>query len=169
MTLKAVASDIGRTHANLIHHFGSAAGLQTALAEDIAGRVTVRIAEAVEAARSGAADPREVVDRTFDAFSKEGAGALAAWMILTGDREALDPILRSVRSLVAQLSAGRDERRVAETTLWLVLAALGDSLLGEAIAAALGLGRETARELAADRIRAALEQHESGGFRALNS
>jgi AcrR family transcriptional regulator len=28
VTLKAVASRIGRTHANLLHHFGSAAGLQ---------------------------------------------------------------------------------------------------------------------------------------------
>lgn len=28
VTLKAVASRIDRTHANLLHHFGSAAGLQ---------------------------------------------------------------------------------------------------------------------------------------------
>ena len=33
VTLKAVAARIGRTHANLLHHFGSAAGLQKALAE----------------------------------------------------------------------------------------------------------------------------------------
>ena len=32
VTLKAVAGRIGRTHANLLHHFGSAAGLQKALA-----------------------------------------------------------------------------------------------------------------------------------------
>ena len=32
VTLKAVASRIGRTHANLLHHFGSAAGLQKELA-----------------------------------------------------------------------------------------------------------------------------------------
>ena len=28
VTLKAVAGRIGRTHANLLHHFGSASGLQ---------------------------------------------------------------------------------------------------------------------------------------------
>ena len=33
VTLKAVAGRIGRTHANLLHHFGSAAGLQKALDE----------------------------------------------------------------------------------------------------------------------------------------
>ena len=36
ITLKAVAGRIGRTHANLLHHFGSVAGLHRALADDIA-------------------------------------------------------------------------------------------------------------------------------------
>src|SRR3546814_6802794 len=36
VTLKAVAARIGRTHANLLHHFGSAAGLQKALIERMA-------------------------------------------------------------------------------------------------------------------------------------
>src|SRR6187551_118768 len=153
VTLKAVAAKVGRTHANLLHHFGSAAGLQAELALSIAHRVTGSIAEAVERARSGERDVRELVDGTFDAFDREGAGALAAWMILSGDREALDPILESVRALVAQLSVGRDERHVAETTLWLVLSALGDSLLGSEIARALSLPRDSARAIAAERIR----------------
>jgi AcrR family transcriptional regulator len=36
VTLKAVAARIGRTHANLLHHFGSPPGLQKALAEHLA-------------------------------------------------------------------------------------------------------------------------------------
>ncbi|QNM81991.1 TetR/AcrR family transcriptional regulator [Sphingomonas sabuli] len=158
VTLKAVAARVGRTHANLIHHFGSAAELQSALAGHIADRVTSSIGDAVQRARSGATDAREVVDRTFDAFGREGAGALAAWMIVSGDRDALDPILQSLRGLVAELSVGRDEHHVAETTLWLVLAALGDSLLGESIAAALQLPADTARAMAAERIAAALSE-----------
>ena len=157
VTLKAVAARIGRTHANLLHHFGSAAGLQGELARSIANRVTGSIAEAVARARNGEADPREVVDRTFDAFDREGAGALAAWMILSGNRDALHPILESIRHLVAELSVGHQEHHVGETTLWLVLAALGDSLLGSSIADALALNRDSARELAADRLRAQLE------------
>ena len=157
VTLKAVAAKIGRTHANLIHHFGSAAGLQSELARAIAERVTQQIARTVERERSGQADVREIVDETFDAFSKEGAGALAAWMILSGNRDALDPILSSIRSLVDQLSFGHEERHVPESTLALVLAALGDSLLGEAITDALGLKRDSAREIAAQRLRAHLE------------
>jgi AcrR family transcriptional regulator len=157
VTLKAVAAKIGRTHANLIHHFGSAAGLQSELARAIAERVTQQIAGTVERERSGQADVREIVDQTFDAFSKEGAGALAAWMIISGNRDALDPILSSIRSLVDQLSFGHEERHVPESTLALVLWALGDSLLGEAITDALGLKRDSAREIAAQRLRAHLE------------
>jgi AcrR family transcriptional regulator len=148
VTLKAVAGRIGRTHANLLHHFGSAAGLQAALARDIGERVTAAIGRSVALARQGEADPREIVEGAFDAFDKEGAGQLAAWMILTGNRDALDPVLDAIHRLVDQLVEGHEDRPVAETTLWLVLAALGDSLLGAAMASALGLPRDRARELA---------------------
>ena len=163
VTLKAVAAEVGRTHANLLHHFGSAAGLQGELARAIVDSVTSSIAETVERARAGEADARDIVDRTFDVFDREGAGALAAWMILTGNRDALNPILDSIRGLVAHLSVGHDEHRVAESTLSLVLGALGDSLLGGPIAEALGLPRDTARELAAERLRQRLEEDRPNG------
>jgi AcrR family transcriptional regulator len=163
VTLKAVAADVGRTHANLLHHFGSAAGLQGALARAIADSVTASIAEAVERARTGETDARAIVDMTFDVFDREGAGALAAWMILTGNRDALDPILDSIRGLVSQLAVGHEEHHVAQSTLALVLSALGDSLLGGPIAEALGLPRDTARELAAERLRYRLAGDQSHG------
>lgn len=157
VTLKAVAAKIGRTHANLLHHFGSAAGLQAALAENLAQRVTSRIGESVERVRRGQSDPREAVDLTFDAFDREGAGALAAWMILTGNTDALDPILAALNRLVRQLSVEHEEHGVADTTLWLVLVALGDSLLGSPIAEALGLKRDAARRIATRFLRAAVD------------
>ncbi len=152
VTLKAVAARIGRTHANLLHHFGSAGGLQRALAERMAADITATIAEAVLAARAGTRDPRAIVDLTFDAFDREGAGALASWMILTGNQDALDPILQAIHHLVDQLAAGTGigARPIAEETLQLVLLALGDALLGAAMARALGLSRTRARELALD-------------------
>ena len=159
VTLKAVAGRIGRTHANLLHHFGSAAGLQSELARSIADSVVSSIADAVERARAGENDARDIVDRTFDAFGREGAGALAAWMILTGNRDALNPILDSIRRLVAQLSAGHEDEQVAETTLSLVLSALGDALLGSPFAEALGVDQDIVRKIAAERLRARLEHY----------
>jgi hypothetical protein len=69
----------------------------------------------------------------------------------------LNPILDSIRGLVAQLSIGHEEHHVAGSTLALVLSALGDSLLGAPIADALGLPRDTARALAAERLRTRIE------------
>lgn len=147
VTLKAVAARIGRTHANLLHHFGSALGLQQALAASMADRITQQIGATVLKARAGESDPREIVDMTFDAFDKEGAGALASWMILSGDRAALAPILGAIHRLVDELGP-LDGKPVHAITLSLVLTALGDALMGAAMAEALGLPRGTARELA---------------------
>lgn len=150
VTLKAVATRIGRTHANLLHHFGSASGLQKALAERMATTITATIGAAVLRARDGDHDPREVVDLTFDAFDREGAGALASWMILSGNDDALDPILDAIHALVDRLGSlpNWTGLPLAEETLQLVLMALGDALLGGAMAKALGLPRDKARELA---------------------
>jgi AcrR family transcriptional regulator len=163
VTLKAVAGRVGRTHANLLHHFGSAAELQAELARYLGERVTAGIAEAVLRSRQGEADPREIVDRTFDAFGREGGGALAAWMILSGNRDALDPVFGAIHALVDQLGEGHEDRPVHEMTLWLVLAAVGDSLLGEAMAKALALPRDRARDLARSHLLASAGLAEGGG------
>lgn len=147
VTLKAVAAKIGKSHANLLHHFGSAAGLQAALAVAMADRITTRIRDAVELARAGEVDPRIIVDLTFDAFDVEGAGALASWMILSGDRSALDPIMEAIQAMVEAIG-DQDGRPVKTLTLSLVLTALGDALLGGPVSKALGLPRWTAREMA---------------------
>ena len=155
VTLKAVSARIGRTHANLLHHFGSAAGLQKALAASIAESVTAKIGAAVLRARTGDHDPREVVDLTFDAFGKGGAGALASWMILNGNEDALDPILEAIHRLVDEIAEGHGEDAMPlhEETLQLTLMALGDALLGGPMARALSLPRDKAREMAAAALR----------------
>ncbi len=144
VTLKSVGGRIGRTHANLLHHFGSASGLQKALAHHLAGTICATIAEAVIASRAGIGSPREVVDLTFDAFDKEGGGALASWMLLSGNEDALDPIIDAIHDLVDKLhDFGSPSMR--EVTLSLVLMALGDALMGAPLSQALGLPREAAR------------------------
>ena len=154
VTLKAVAARIGRTHANLLHHFGSAAGLQKALIARMAQGIVGTIGAAVLRTRAGDQDPAEVVDLTFDAFGKGGAGALASWMILSGNEDALDPILTAIHDLVDELAEGHtgEDRPIHEETLQLVLMALGDALLGGPMARALGLPRDKARRLALETL-----------------
>jgi AcrR family transcriptional regulator len=144
VTLKAVSARVGRTHANLLHHFGSASGLQKALARYMAETICATIVEAALAHRAGIGSPREVVDLTFDAFDREGAGALASWMLLTGNEDALGPIVEAIHDVVDRLDdSGTGVLR--EVTLTLVLLALGDALMGDPLAQSLGLDRNAAR------------------------
>lgn len=147
VTLKAVAGRVGRTHANLLHHFGSASGLQKALAENLASTICATIAEAVIASRTGLGTARDVVDMTFDAFDREGGGALASWMLLSGNEDALDPIIDAIHDLVEDLH-DLDAGTMRQTTLSLVLLALGDALMGEALSQSLALPRQAARDQA---------------------
>ncbi len=164
VTLKAVSARIGRTHANLLHHFGSASGLQKALAEHLARSVCDTIRKAVHASRAGEGSAREVVDLAFDAFDREGAGALTSWMLLTGNEDALDPIIQVIHELVDELVATEAEHdgceeRIPRDTLSLVLMALGDALIGKALAKSLGLPRDAARLRATALLEASLAQH----------
>lgn len=147
VTLKAVALRIGRTHANVLHHFGSASGLQKALASYLADTICATIREAVIASRTGQGSARQVVDLVFDAFDREGAGALASWMLLTGNEDALDPIVDAIHALVDDLhDYGSGAMR--DVTLVLVLLALGDSQLGGRLSGSLDLPRTAARDRA---------------------
>lgn len=159
VTLKAVSARIGKTHANLLHHFGSAAGLQKALAKYLAEAICVDIADAVIKSRSGEGNPRDVVDLAFDAFDRQGAGALAGWMILSGNEDALNPIVETIHNLVDDIAiGGHEDRLLHDDTLTLVLMALGDALLGAPLAKALGLPRERARDIALRVMLASLDQ-----------
>jgi AcrR family transcriptional regulator len=166
VTLKAVAGRIGRTHANLLHHFGSASGLQKALAEHLARSVCETIIEAVRASRAGLGSAREVVDLAFDAFDREGAGALTSWMLLTGNEDALDPIVSTIHDLVDELAPDEADHgtvpgRIHGDTLTLVLMALGDALIGGALAKSLALPRDAARERATAMLEASLADYET--------
>jgi hypothetical protein len=97
--------------------------------------------------------PREVVDLTFDVFDREGGAALASWMMLSGNEDALDPIVSTIDELVDELHPqesghGGGQRVMHETTLALVLMALGDALIGQRLAESLGVARGTGRDRA---------------------
>ncbi len=147
VTLKAVAARIGRTHANLLHHFGSAAGLQKALAEHLAVTICATIEDAVLASRAGQGTARDVVDLTFDAFDKEGGGALATWMLMNGNEDALDPLIQAVHDLIDDLG-DHESGQMHHVTHALCMMALGDALMGGALAQSLGLPRTASRDIA---------------------
>ena len=152
VTLMAVAKQISRTHANVLHHFGSAGELRRAMAEMMIKRITAEISEMVLRQRQTQGDIREVVDVTFDAFEKQGMAALMSWMILSGEHDGIAPILDAVHNLVEDLGEHRGAP-VRQITQMLVLAALGDGMIGGPIAEALEVPRETTRATVAQQLR----------------
>ena len=154
ITLKAVAARVGRTHANLLHHFGSVAGLHRALAEDIAATVSASINSAIARRRQGLATERDVVDAMFDAFTDQGAGELIGWIALTRQRDALKPVIDTIAAIVADFRAVGDTRPMDKATLGLVLLAIGDSLVGREVAEGTGQARSAARDIAVRQIAA---------------
>jgi AcrR family transcriptional regulator len=159
VTLKAVAGRIGRTHANLLHHFGSASGLQRDLAAYMGNSICAKIGEAVFQMRGGAVTPDELADLIFDHFDREGAGALASWMLLSGNEDALDPIVEAIHNLVDQIAEdGMAADSLHELTLEMVLMALGDALLGGPLSASLGLPREAGRQIAGRKLAASFDE-----------
>lgn len=149
VTLKAVANKIGQTHANVLHHFGSAAGLQAALGEQISQTVCEMILRAMRARLAGVGSVRDSIDLDFDAFGKEGGSALYAWLALHGDDAGLAPMADAIATVAGALSAdGNASRARRDGVLVANLLAFADALIGQILTERLGLPRTRAREIA---------------------
>jgi len=144
VTLKAVAARIGMGHANLLHHFGSAAGLQAALMERMIVETVARVEGVVARLRAGEATPREIVDVVFDSHTHHGLARLTAWLSASGETERLKPLFAVLPALLKALEAGATipieeaRRRIADMALLLILAGLGDGLIGPLLHETLG-------------------------------
>lgn len=164
LTLKAIAADAGTTHANLLHHFGSAAELQDALMARMIRDAEARVQAAVERMRIGAGGARDIVDAAFDAFSAGGIGRLAAWLHATGDTARLRPLFGALGGLVRGIEAGAllppadAHRRIVDMTLLLTLLGLGDALAGEQVHASLDERRARLREVATEILLGKIER-----------
>jgi AcrR family transcriptional regulator len=135
VTLSAVAADIGVTYANLIHHFGSAAGLQSALMGSMVADLSQALDTAVARLRTDEGAPLELVNAVFDAFAAGGAGRLAAWIALSGDLSHLEPVRAAVRDLVEAIAEkmgddGAARERIGSAVLFIALSAFGEALIG---------------------------------------
>ena len=144
---------IGMSHANVLHHFGSAARLQSSLMGSMISDLTGALDDVVVSLRKDRAAPRSVVDQVFDAFDKGGAGPLAAWIILSGDVDQLEPVREAVRSLVdAILEQAQDadaDKRVRAAVLMMAISAFGDATIGPHLRDMLGQEDDTMRDLMA--------------------
>jgi AcrR family transcriptional regulator len=149
LTLKAIGAQIGVTHANLLHHFGSAAGLQTELMAMMLRDLSASMREAVARLRAGEASMEDVVGLTFRAFGEGGAGRLAAWMVLNRSTDALEPIGEVVRELAAAIEIPDRPAEVERAILFVTMMAFADGVIGKYFRPMLDQPAEAAREITA--------------------
>lgn len=154
ITLQAVAGDLSMSHTNLIHHFGSAGGLQSELMRQMVSELTATIESAVMRLRAGKGEVEDFVDIVFDAFDQGGAARLAAWMELSGESMHLAPIGEVVRDHIDSVERGADpddadnlHERITSATLFVAVAALGDAIIGNQLRKMVGREREAVRKL----------------------
>jgi AcrR family transcriptional regulator len=164
VTLKAVADRLEMTHSNLLHHFGSAAELQTALMSAMVRDLNDAVLAAVAQVPDDVDGPRALIDKVFDAFDKGGAGRLAAWMSLTNNAEHAGPIRDAVLDLVNGIAVrfegqtSNARKRVVSDVLMIALLAFGDAVVGQGLSAILGLDRSAARELTASLLKQSIDE-----------
>ncbi|MDT8759400.1 TetR/AcrR family transcriptional regulator [Sphingomonas psychrotolerans] len=154
VTLASVGRAIAMSHPNVIHHFGSAAGLQTALMETMIRDLAEALGDAVSALYVDAEAPARLVDRVFDAFGKGGAGQLAAWLVLARELNHFESLEQAVTDLVAAVRARvpaspDSEVRIRNIVLLIAVTAFGDALIGPHLRRMLGQEAGATREVIA--------------------
>lgn len=150
--LADVARAAGVVHANVIHHFGSIAGVETALME----RMIRRLADKIIAGFNGeGATPGFGARALFDAFEAKGAARLAAWLELTGEGRRMT-LVRQVVDEVVQTRLAQavvaDREAAVDFILLSIILAVGVGLFGPTLSELLGRPPERARDLALEMI-----------------
>ncbi|WP_428391752.1 TetR/AcrR family transcriptional regulator [Lichenicoccus sp.] len=140
ITLKAIGAELGMSHANLIHHFGSAEALRGQLRDLMLRDLTNNTTTLLE--QSGPASLALIVDTVFETYAEGGIGMLMAWAATGAARGATDETAGALRELLAALGRlldGPDAARRARDMVSLVtLMAFADSLIGKALAETIG-------------------------------
>ncbi len=159
LQIKEIAAIAGVTHSTILHHFGSAEGLRTALAERMVEKLLGDILAVMDQREKMDPSDNTILFRVFEVLSDDGNARLLAWSMLKGTnleqgRDTLeglfDQLLVGVVDAV-KTSAGdmivNDSvaERQARFIIYLVAAtAVGDGVAGSYLAKFVGLEGEDA-------------------------
>jgi TetR/AcrR family transcriptional regulator, repressor for neighboring sulfatase len=151
LTLKAVGAELGMSHANLIHHFGSADAYQAALKDEMVLDLTRRATTLVAEAGDAPPDTAAIVNQVFDAYDAGGIAILMAWSVLTGASGDKIGLGEATQALVAALEPRMPDENAAARARHIVslvtMLALAEGLIGASLAEAVGARRDAMRAL----------------------
>lgn len=144
LRLTEVATRAGVSHPNVLYHFGSVSELQTQLAQRVAERLAIEVAQAFERTAGAQAPIDLAIAEVFRVFDEGGFARLLAWLEMSPNEpsfEALAGKLESLRTLITAQPAFRGEdkaalrRRVVPIIELVILAAIGHGIAGRQIGA----------------------------------
>jgi TetR/AcrR family transcriptional regulator, repressor for neighboring sulfatase len=161
LTMRAVADAAGVTYPNLSHHFGSAAGLHVAIAEDLVRELLAGLQTVDVEMNNLEHDYRPVVDRVFDLFNKNGLGRVLGWLVRSGETSRLEPMNRILSDFIASRarpSSKTDASRISRIALIVAFAAYAESSVGPVLGGVLGVSASKRRDYFAQAL-AALRDH----------
>lgn len=145
LNITDVAKEAGISHANLLHHFGSASGMQRAL---VAAMDTALLQDILEALQAPAtpSDAEGLCRRLFAALARDGHGKLLAWAAVTDherdvSEEPAELFDAVVRTLAARRGAADDLTEARYVVLLVATAAIG-SVITPTLAGILGMSGE---------------------------
>lgn len=150
--LADVAKAAGVVHANVIHHFGSIAGVETALMERMIRQLADKI---IVGFNEQGVSPGFGAQALFDAFEARGAARLAAWLELTGEGRRMTLVRQVVDEVVQTrlaIDTGVERDAIIDFILLNIVLAVGVGLFGPTLSELLGRPPERARELAQELV-----------------
>lgn len=154
LQIKEIAAIAGVTHSTILHHFGSAEGLRTALAEQMVEKLLGDILAVMDQRGTVIPDDHTILFRVFEVLSDDGNARLLAWSMLKGTE--LEQGQDTLKGLFDQLLVGVVEavkasagdmtvkdgvaERHARFIIYLVAStAVGDGIAGSYLAQLVGL------------------------------
>lgn len=153
LTMRAVADAIGVTYPNLSHHFGSAAGLHAAVAEEMVGELLGGLRHIASEVEDVQPDGLRLVNKVFDLFDRQGLGRVITWLVQSGEGSRLEPVRALLSDYIAEARRNSDNKsHAAEVALIVSLAAYGEASAGALIGDVLGFSAEARRALLAQMI-----------------
>ena len=147
-----VARTAGMSHATLLHHFGNADGMRSALIVHMTSRL---LRDVIAALQGDSPRPAVILKDLFAALSQSGHTKLLAWLAVgdSGLRKTLDDPPPQVTELFAELipvladrlPKSLDREQTARRMVYLVAtAAIGYGVSGTRLARVTGLTEEEA-------------------------
>ena len=158
LKLADVAKAAGVVHANVIHHFGSIAGVETALMERMIRQLADKVIAVIQKDDSYIGMGAQAL---FDAFETKGTARLAAWLEMTGEGKRMT-LVRDVVDEIIDTRVAREavpnREAVVDFILLNIILAVGVGLFGPTLSELLGRPAGRARELAQALIHERIDQ-----------